>query len=54
MDFNTLLGILGPDARQAVAEFYLNEDGVPTYGSDYQPPTTAMGVGGAGRSSHVA
>tara|TARA_B100001093_G_scaffold87380_1_gene79289 strand:+ start:501 stop:1145 length:645 start_codon:yes stop_codon:yes gene_type:complete len=48
MDFNTLLGILGPDARQAVAEFYLNEDGVPTYGSDYQPPTTAMGVGGAG------
>ena len=47
MDFNTLLGILGPDARQAVAEFYLNEDGVPTYGPNYQPPTTGMGTGPA-------
>ena len=47
MDFNTLLGILGTEARQAVAEFYLNEDGVPTYGPNYQPPTTGMGTGPA-------
>ena len=47
MDFNTLLGILGPDARQAVAEFYLNEDGVPTYGDGGQAPA-APNMGGRG------
>ena len=47
MDFNTLLGILGPDARQAVAEFYLSEDGVPTYGTNNQPANTGMGAGPA-------
>tara|TARA_R100001509_G_scaffold164569_1_gene142695 strand:+ start:12083 stop:12667 length:585 start_codon:yes stop_codon:yes gene_type:complete len=50
MDFNTLLGILGPDARQAVSEFYFNEDGVPTYGDGGQAPVAPnmRGRGGFG------
>lgn len=48
MDLNTLVGLLGPDARQAISEFYIGDDGVPTYGSSYQPPagSTSGGSGG--------
>jgi hypothetical protein len=42
MDLNSLVTMLGPDARQAVSQFYLGDDGVPTYGPNYQPATTGV------------
>jgi hypothetical protein len=42
MDFATLIGQLGPDARDAVSQFYFGDDGVPTYGPNYQPATTGV------------
>jgi len=44
MDFATLIGQLGPDARDAVSQFYFGDDGVPTYGDNVPDPTPVVGV----------
>jgi len=48
MDFNTLIGMLGPDARDAVSQFYFGDDGVPTYGDNAPAPTPLTGTEDAG------
>ena len=44
MDFATLIGQLGPDARDAVSQFYFGDDGVPTYGDTVPDVTPLTGV----------
>lgn len=48
MDFATLIGQLGPDARDAVSQFYFGDDGVPTYGDNAPAPTPVTGTEDAG------
>lgn len=48
MDFATLIGQLGPDARDAVSQFYFGDDGVPTYGGNTPAPTPITGTEDAG------
>ena len=53
MDFNTLMGVLGPEAQAAVSSFYFGDDGVPTFGaqqsSAQQSSAAPRGPGGRGR-----
>ena len=44
MDFATLIGQLGPDARDAVSQFYFGDDGVPTYGNTAPDVTPVTGI----------
>lgn len=48
MDFATLIGQLGPDARDAVSQFYFGDDGVPTYGNTAPAPTPITGTENVG------
>ena len=48
MDYATLIGMLGPDARQEVSQFYFGEDGVPTYGGSGPDPTPVTGTENGG------
>jgi len=48
MDFATLIGQLGPDARDAVSQFYFGDDGVPTYGGNAPAQTPVTGTEDAG------
>ena len=48
MDFATLMGQLGPDARDAVSQFYFGEDGIPTYGDTAPDVTPVIGTQSGG------
>lgn len=50
MDFTTLMGQLGPDARDAVSKFYFGDDGVPTYGDAAPEVTPVVGIQRSGLS----
>ncbi len=48
MDYATLIGMLGPDARQEVSQFYFGDDGVPTYGDTAPDMTPVIGIQSGG------